>query len=361
MESKIDNTMIKAADTASGSSQMERVKRDRVDGSDIEGIRELFISNIPYNVTEAGVVTALKRIFAKQKGFVGIKKVTPERGFATVEFETPADAEAAVASKGEVKLGPRTLNIKLNDPHGAKVKRMEREARANEQRSETLGHDTDPNPECWFCLANPSGDKNLIFAVDSSAEAYVSLSRGAITPLHSFVCPVTHFGCFAQASDQVRNVCVEYCSKMSDAMESIDMDTIVYERWIPMNANAANHMQVHLVPIEKSKNSKIDWSRILKDKGRQSGVEFIRVKDHFEVAEKMKGILNRVSYLFISFMVDGKLENWLGLGKLGFTFPREVICSGLECPDRVDWKTCVADSETENTQVERLRSLFYPS
>ena len=128
-----------------------------------------------------------------------------------------------------------------------------------------------------------------------------------------------------------------------------------------MNANAANHMQVHLVPIDKSKNSKIDWSRILKDKGRQSGVEFIRVKDHFEVAEKMKGILNRVSYLFISLMVDGKLENWLGLGKLGFTFPREVICSGLECPDRVDWKTCVADSETENTQVERLRSLFYPS
>ena len=337
------------------------LKRPPTENPASDGIRELFISNIPYNVSQAGVTSALKRIFAKQAGFIGVKKVTTDRGFATVEFETPVDAEAALDGIKEVKLGPRTLNIKLNDPHGSKMRRIERESRINEQRCDSLGHDTAPNPECWFCLANPDGDKHLIYGVDPSAEVYLSLSKGPITPLHSFVCPVTHYGCFVQASDAVKNTCVDLCSQMSNAVAGASMETVIYERWIPMNSSAANHMQIHIVPIDKSTNDSINWAQVLKDKSRDTGVEFIRVKDHFEVSAKLTGILNRVSYLYFSFSVGDKRENWLGIGKLGFTFPREVVCAGLGCPDRVDWKACLSTVDTETSDVERLRSLYYPS
>jgi hypothetical protein len=336
-------------------------KRSREESNSSNGIRELFISNIPYNVSAAGVETALKRVFAKSRGYIGIKKLSLDRGFATVEFESSDDAQSAVDNCQSVKLGPRTLNVKLNDPMGAKNRRIEREAAVNDQRNIGGDQDTDPNPDCWFCLANPNGDKELIYAVDPAAEVYVSASKGPITSFHSFVCPVTHFGCFAQATEFVRSTCLEYCSKMRTVMNDVGHETIIYERWIPMNANAANHMQIHMVPIDKEVYAKADWAKLLKQKGKEAGVDFVRITSHEDVPDKCAGILNKVSYLFMSFPSSDGQECYLGMGRLGFAFPREIICSGLEKPERVDWKSCVGDSESQAETIERLRGLFCPS
>lgn len=337
------------------------LKRERETSEPDNGIKELFISNIPYNVSAVGVETALKRIFAKCEGFKGVRRVNTERGFANVEFDTSISAQKAVENCEQVKLGPRTLNIKLNDPIGSKHRRMARESGSLDQRNTTFAPDTDPNPDCWFCLANPNGDKELIFAVDPAAEVYVSASKGPLTEFHSFVCPVTHFGCYAQATDSVRATCLEYSSKMREVMSRAGKETIIYERWIPLNANAANHMQIHLVPVDKEMYSKADWANLLKQKGKEAGVEFIRIKSQQDVPDKLSGILNKVSYLFFSFPNEHEPECYLGIGKLGFAFPREVICEGLGTPERVDWKACLSDSESQTATIDRLRSLFYPS
>ena len=323
--------------------------------------REVFVSNMPYNVSEAGITTALKRIFSKAPGFVCVKKVTTQRGLAMIEFGSHAEAEAAVQMNQDVKIGPRTLSVKLNDPLGAKSRRIDRESVITDQRSKSLGHDTHPNPDCWFCLANPGADTQLIFAVDPTAEIYMSLSKGCITPLHSFICPVTHFGCFAQASDKVRELCIEYSDQFSQKLATEGMETIIFERWIPMNATAANHMQIHLVPIDKDKNDAIDWRNIIRDQGKKVGIDFIRINSQDEVTRKMEGILNRVSYMFISFQVGDQREFWLGIGKMSFTFPREILCSGLGCPERIDWRACESDFETETSTVNRLKAMFNPS
>jgi hypothetical protein len=128
-----------------------------------------------------------------------------------------------------------------------------------------------------------------------------------------------------------------------------------------MNANAANHMQIHMVPIDKEVYAKADWAKLLKQKGKEAGVDFVRIKSHEDVPDKCAGILNKVSYLFMSFPSSDGQECYLGMGRLGFTFPREIICSGLEKPERVDWKSCVGDSESQAETIERLRGLFCPS
>jgi len=51
-------------------------------------------------------------------------------------------------------------------------------------------------------------------------------------------------------------------------------------------------------------------------------------------------------------------EKMIGLGKMPFTFPREVVCEGLETPDRVDWKTCTIDLEAESTVASELKELM---
>jgi RNA recognition motif-containing protein len=323
--------------------------------------RDIFVNNIPFNVTEAGLITALKRMFGKLDGFKGVKKVNTQRGFAILEFSSGESAEDAVTKNQNAKLGPRTLNVKLSDPMGAKVRRIERENESNQQRSDVLGHETDPNPDCWFCLANPSVDKDLIYTLDPSAEIYMSLSKGPISDLHSFVCPVTHFGCFAQASETVKNLCLEYSESFTSKMDAEGMDTIIFERWIPLNSTAANHMQVHLVPVLKEKNREIDWTALLKEKGISAGIDFVQVRDHSEVAQKLAGVLNRVSYLFLSVSDGAERKCWLGIGKMSFTFPREIVCSALGCPERIDWRSCEASVAETEKNVGKLRSLFHPS
>ena len=339
----------------------ESLKRSAPERGPYSESRDIFVNNIPYNVTEAGLMTALKRMFGKFDGFKGVKKVNTQRGFAILEFRSSESAEEAVTKNQNAKLGPRTLNVKLSDPMGAKARRIERENESHQQRSEHLGHETDPNPDCWFCLANPSADKDLIYTLDPSAEIYMSLSKGPISDLHSFVCPVTHFGCFAQASETVKNLCLEYSHSFTSKMEAEGMETIIFERWIPLNSTAANHMQIHLVPVHKDKSREIDWAALLREKGTSAGIEFVEVRDHNEVSQKLAGVLNRVSYLFLSVPYGTERKCWLGIGKMSFTFPREIVCGALGCPERIDWRSCEASVEETEKNVGKLRSLFHPS
>jgi hypothetical protein len=96
----------------------------------------------------------------------------------------------------------------------------------------------------------------------------------------------------------------------------------------------------------------VDWKSILQRKGKEVGIEFKDCRTHADVVEKMDGILNRVSYLYMS-LPDG--QSLIGIGKMPFTFPREVICEGLGTPDRVDWKSCQIDEKAETKTVQELK------
>lgn len=313
-----------------------------------EPSREIFISNIPYNVSQAGIESALKRMFGKLAGFDCIRKVLLHRGFAFLAFKTHEEAVAAVNSTQNQQMGPRKLNVQISNPNGSRGGRTE-------VTNQEIGSNTAPDPDCWFCLANPSFERHLIVSVEDTASVYTSLAKGQITDGHILVCPVTHFGCYAQADENVRRKCDNTVSEMKDFYNSRSQDTVIYERWIPLSATAANHMQIHLIPV--SRDICVDWKAILKDKGKQSGVEFQKVDSHEEVVEKMKGILNKVSYIFFSFPgLNGETENYLGMGRLSFTFPREVVCSGLDKLDRIDWKRCELETSVEEEQASSFRN-----
>lgn len=319
-------------------------KRQRVSSESSDGVREVFIANIPYDVSEVGLTGALKRMFGKYPSFMGIRKLIMNRGFAFVEYSDPSDAAKAVEENQDKKMGPRTLRVQLSRPPGRRT------AAADQQEASTQC--TLPDADCWFCLANPNFDKHLVFAVDETASVYASLAKGQLTPGHSVVCPVTHFGCYAQADDKTRTACDEMVTKLTHVFEKRGQDVLVYERWIPMNTHSANHMQVHVVPIPKE--SKVDWNSFLKERGKDIDIEFGQVENHIEVVEKMKGILNRVSYLYVR-LPHEQTHQFLGLGKMAFTFPREIVCAGLDTPEKIDWKACAADSDDEAKSVDALK------
>ena len=305
---------------------------------DDESPREIFVANIPYNLSAAGLEGALKKLFGKFSGFVGIKKMVTDRGFAIISFTTGAHAAEAVKASQDASLGPRKLNVQLSRPPG--------------DRGVSLS--TSPDADCWFCLANPSLETHVIFGVDESTHFYAARAKGALTDGHSLLCPVTHYGCFAQCPSEVQVACVKFVKRITHMFP--DKHVIAYERWIPTNA-VTNHMQLHLVPVDTTLD--VDWVQLVKTKGKQAGIDFFSIRDIFDVTEKMKGITHRVSYLLISVPDQkGQFVSLLGMGKMSFTFPREIICDGLNKPDRIDWKVCQTTEAVETEQAGKLRELF---
>ena len=326
-----------AEDSPRGDAKRQRVSEDS------DEVKQIFVSNIPYDVSQVGLEGALKRMFGKYPSFKGIKKLIMNRGFAFIEFGDSADASRAVDENQDKKMGPRTLRVQLSRPPG-------RRTTAGDQPEQPV-QCTLPDADCWFCLANPNFEKRMVYAVDETASVYASLAKGQLTPGHSVVCPVTHFGCYAQADEKTRTACDEMVSKLTRLFEERGNKVLVYERWIPMNTHSANHMQVHVVPV--SGDVDVDWVKVLKDKGKEIDINFAVVGSHLDVVEKMKGILNRVSYLYVR--IPGDRDQYLGLGKMPFTFPREIVCAALATPEKIDWKACVADPEDEEKALLDLK------
>lgn len=344
-------------------SSTERIPKRSYNELDTLGSRQrdIFVNNIPFNVSQAGLETALKRMFSKFPGYIAVKKVNLQKGIAFVSFDNEANAAVAVDANQNQSLGPRKIFVQLSDQGGSGGRRFDRENRMNEQRSDGTAGDTLPDAECWFCLANPSMETQNIFAMDESASVYLNAAKGPVTKFHSLLCPVTHFSCFAAASPEVRKLSSEYVNKYCSVFKREDFQVVYYERWIPLGSSAANHMQIHLIPVAKELSESLDWCSVMREKGKESDINFIRVTDHEDVVERMKGILGRVSYLFISF--PGKKEadsrdNWLGLGKMNLQFPREIICTALRCSDRIDWQACQQEKNVQEEQVAFLKDKF---
>ena len=338
---------------------MESRERDRT-RSRPSSNRDIFVNNIPFNVSQAGVEAALKRIFSKSTGYVGIKRVVLQKGIAFVTFDSAENAEHAVSLNQDQSLGPRKLFVQLSDEEGSRAKRLERGNRGSEHSNEGSLTDSHPNADCWFCLGNPAMETMSIYCMDPGASVYLNAAKGPVTKFHSLLCPVAHFSCFAAMSPEVRTVCSEYVDKYCRILEADDFQVVYFERWIPLPASAANHMQVNLIPIPAEKSAEIDWVRAIKTRERVNEIQFIPVRDHEAVVEKMRGILGRVSYLFISFpgKRGGSRENWLGIGRMAFDFPREIICTALSCPERIDWRNCRLEESVQEEVITALKSKF---
>ena len=310
-------------------SDQQKEKRQRC-----EDVKEIFVSNIPYDVSEVGLEGYLKSQFGKLSGFAGIKKLMASRGFAILRFRTGEDAVHAVDRSQEIRLGPRKLYVKLSHSEGK-----------GKGKGKGTENQSDSYEDCWFCVSNPNFDSHLLYGM-MGEDFFISVAKGSLTKGHSVICPVTHYGCFVELPEKLKEHACEFIRK---ALAFFGSNLVYYERWIPMGS--ANHMQIHCVPLEEQ----VDWIDIVKAKGRSVGVEFMVIQNYYQVAEKMNGLCNRVSYLYISVPSGSKRVHLLGMGKLDLTFPREIICQGIYQPDRIDWRKCVSEKDSEEASALEMR------
>lgn len=353
--------------TVTAPSERESTKRD---ASAMEEPEEdpiepdtVFLGRLPANIEEKRIQAALKHVgkiervhLAREAG-----EGSPCKGFGWVTFSTPEEAEAACDLDGMLDCGGRMITISISRP-----KNRDGGPRKKKREIQIV---VEPHADCWFCLVNPKVEKHMI--VTATTEVYIATARGPVNPYHVQILPVKHAPCFAACPPELQQALQVQLAALRKMFEDAGQECLVWERWIPMGSSSANHMQVQVLPIDKTRAGS-DARAALEAAAKQhlSGAKFKKLSAHTEVADNLN---DDPTTPYIYFEIPGDLtargrqiERFLyaavpGAGpRIPIDFGRQVACQLLGCDDKVDWRQCQDSKEGEKKLAVTLRELFKP-
>lgn len=330
---------------------------------------EVFIGRLPPNIDEKRLQAALKVCgkiteirLAREEGPNGTK---PCKGFGWVTFEEPEGAEAACELSDLLECGKRTLSIQISRPRAGGAKKPRQIQIAIE-----------PHAECWFCLVNPKVERHMI--VTATTDVYVATAKGPITPGNVLVLPVKHSPCYAACPPELQEVLSSHVAairkmcredKFPDGTPKAKQECIVFERWIPFSQSQLNHMQIQVIPFEYSRGGAVREALEAVVSRHLSGAKLKRVGAHNEVAEHL-GDDATTPYIYFEIPGDKtanhrQIERYVyaqlkGGPRIPINIGRQVACHLLNCDDKVDWRQCQDDHDTEKKLAMAFREQFKP-
>ncbi|KAJ1818597.1 hypothetical protein LPJ75_001401 [Coemansia sp. RSA 2598] len=238
--------------------------------------------------------------------------------------------------------------------------------------------------KCWFCLANPDVDQNLMVAIGD--EAYVAISKGALvvggddgqrgfsgykSPIpgggHVLVVPIAHIDSLRRAregsSEADSNLCAEM-DKWVDAVSALyaeyDCVPFIFEtcRCLPHV-----HTSLQMIPIPKAKLPAFNETlkRLCRD-------ENFDIKHQYP--ESASGGYFEFNDLSLMDDKDGANSSnsqqrlYIHIRKkarsFNLQFGRKLAADVLGIPEREDWKSCVVADEAEANERDRFIAAFAP-
>jgi len=207
-----------------------------------------FLGGLPENIDERGVQRALKNVGKIEEVRLARDNATegrPCKGYGWVRFSTDEEAQAALQLDGLLETGRgRKIRITISNPNKGKGAEEGGGAKRRE-----IKITVEPHAECWFCLVNPKVEKHMI--VSASKDVYIATAKGPVNPLHVMVLPVKHAPCFARCPTDLQDRLLAYIAAVRSTYKEEGLECILYERWVPMGMSAANHMQIHMMPMEQ--------------------------------------------------------------------------------------------------------------
>ena len=283
--------------------------------------RVVFIANLPYQATQAGMELALRRIF-KPVGPIDSIRLNVAKGLAWVTFPTAQAAQSACCLPAQ-SLNNRQLRI---------------------QPSRPFKNETAPQADCWFCLGNE--DFEARYVVAASLEAYAVLAKGGITPYHTVIASVQHLSNWSDADNATSDRIEEYTRQLQVVADEAGEDIVIFERWLPMKSIEFNHLQVNIVPVPKD----VDFSRVIAELSKHAVAA--------ESIDQVRSIVGSPAQPYLWVRLPS--QSFLCRGRLPVQLARELLCEALGCNDRVNWRDCIAEAEVEDERIEFLRRKLNP-
>jgi hypothetical protein len=350
------------AEDAGGSGPSRKRDAGEMEGDDDEGHvipDQVFLARLPPNIDEDTIRKVLKKCGKIENIRIARDEQAdgrPCKGFGWVTFSAPEEAEAACGLNGMLETAPgRKISIELA-----------KQRQGGPRKKRDIQIVIEPHPDCWFCLANPKAEKHMI--VTASPMAYIAGARGPVNDAHVLVLPVKHAPCYAACPPDLQKVLDVNVAAIRKMCIKEGEEVLVWERWIPMSVSAANHMQIQCVPIEKkyAGNAREALER-LAEKHLGGGLK--RISSHKEVVEHLNDD-STTPYLYFECPGDStakgrEIERYVysganGNARIPMTFGREWACEVLDLRDRLDWRQCQDDRDTEKALAQRFRDAFKP-
>merc|ERR1719220_2555136 len=136
-----------------------------------------------------------------------------------------------------------------------------------------------------------------------------------------------------------------------------------------MSVSAANHMQIQVVPIDLSRAGAARETLEETTKRCLPGASLKRVACHGDVAGHVNDD-SATPYIYFEIPGDNtakgrQIERYVYAGcdgsrRIPLNFGRQVACHLLGCEEKVDWRQCQEDRETEKHLATSFRDKFRP-
>jgi hypothetical protein len=242
------------------------------------------------------------------------------------------------------------------------TKGAQKQSNGRDQVLEALGlqrqhFPKDSRTDCWFCLASPTCETHLIIGVYDNW--YATMPKGPLHDGHVLLVPVTHTnqGAWTLQPKEWTGLVEKL---QAHAIETYDMDLLVFER--AMETKGGYHSHVQCVPIPKDCTANLRQTMLAHAKA--CGFDL-------RVIESDLGISSMVSsddsYFYAEILTQSHRHRFLykhtdesSSRVIPLQFAREVMASVLKNPKLAHWKSCVVDKEQETELASQLRTSFAP-
>ncbi|KAJ2909096.1 hypothetical protein GGI21_002225 [Coemansia aciculifera] len=216
----------------------------------------------------------------------------------------------------------------------------------------------DVHAKCWFCLANPDVDQNLMVAIGD--EAYVAMAKGALVAGgtipgggHVLIVPIVHIDSLRRAregdSEADRSLCSEveqWTSAISSLFAEFGCVPLTFEtcRCLPHV-----HTMLQMIPIPQAKAA--DVRQVLEDMCRADGLSISsgyppgKSDGYLAINDPADN-----SQLFIPITRTSRSFN--------LQFGRKLAAHVLGVPEREEWKKCVVPESVEAAERDRFIAAF---
>lgn len=216
---------------------------------------------------------------------------------------------------------------------------------------------------CFFCLANPNFDKNLIVSIAN--DSYLALAKGPLSQEavikvlgfsgHLLFIPISHVPTYflenMKAKSVSNNVLTEkqkYVLAARQLFESKNFDTVAYE----ISRQKGVHISTQIIPVPKGLSEKLQTEFV--NRLEASGLTVKR--------EPVSPELQHSYYDYVEIDLPGEGGKFHAQIPDGFRFDmticRQILASVLGLEDQVDWKKCSQTQEEEKKDGELAREEF---
>lgn len=208
---------------------------------------------------------------------------------------------------------------------------------------------------CWFCLSSPEVEKYLIVSIGD--HAYLAHPKGPLTSHHLLILPIGHYKSLVEielkpsqkdAYDEIG----KFKNAVIDYFQTQNLNTVFFERNFK-----SGHLQLEAVGIPKRKIDNLREVLMRECQSKHYTLNEIPNNDKFS-----DRINDKASYFYIEFLGE---RYFIGIKvKLGFPiqFGRIILADEnvLNCPSKVDWRTCEKGQEEAKGIVSKIREEFKP-